>query len=98
MQLMTEKKGIIITRIEKIVKELMQYEELFQEYLNQEDMVNYLLKSVKTYLTEEQFNNKTDEELKEIFDKIMMRMAISESFKDLTPEQIAIFDEAIKRK
>ncbi len=98
MQLITEKKDIIITRIEKIVKELMQSEELFQEYLNQEDMVNYLLKSVKTYFTEEQFNLKTDAELKESFDKIMIRIAMSESFKELTPEQVAIFDEAIKRK
>ena len=60
MQLMTEKNDIIITRIEKIVKELMQSEDCFQEYLEQEKMTEYLFNWVKEYFTEEQFNHKTD--------------------------------------
>ena len=98
MQLMTEKKEIIRTRIEKIVKELMQSEDWFQKYIVTEEIINELLNSVQKFLTEEQFNQRTDDELRESFRAIMSSIAMAESFKELTPEQVAIFDEAIKRK
>ena len=46
----------------------------------------------------EEFSNLSEETLKNHFSFIMANKAAGSMLNDLTPEQIAMFDEAIKRK
>ena len=100
MQLISvkQKQETMLTRIERIVTDLMLSDQWLQENLNQSETVKDLCNIVQNNLTEEQFHNQSDEELREAFDRIMAAEIAGKMLDDLTPEQIAIFDEAIKRK
>jgi hypothetical protein len=88
----------MINRIEKIVAILMEERPLFKEELNPREMVKHLYNIVQNNLTKEQFNNLSDEKLKENCSFVMSTEIMSGMLDDLTPEQVAIFDEAVKRK
>jgi len=86
------------TRIERIVNILMEERPLFKEELNPTEMVELLYKLFETNLPIEEFNTTTDQDLKKRCSMIMVTEAVAGTLNELTPEQMAIFDEAIKRK
>ncbi|MFM7406368.1 MAG: hypothetical protein ACKO3K_06820 [Cuspidothrix sp.] len=86
------------TRIEKIVNILMEERPLFKEELNPEEITQHLCNVVQHNLTNEQFHQLSDEKLKEHSSFVMSTQMLSGLLDDLTPEQIALFDEAVKRK
>ncbi|GCL34973.1 hypothetical protein SR1949_00650 [Sphaerospermopsis reniformis] len=88
----------VIKRVEKVVSILMEENPIFKEDLNYAAIVKHILKIVQENLTPERFNNMSDEKLKENCDFVMSTEVLSKIGEDLTPEQMAIFDEAIKRK
>ena len=62
------------------------------------EIVKLLVNIVRENLTNEQFNNISNEKLKENCNFVMATEILSKIGEDFTPEQMAIFDEAIKRK
>jgi hypothetical protein len=89
---------IMLKRIEKTVAILMEERPLFREELNQADMNEHLFKLYQKNLPIDEFNSMTDQELKENCSFILSTEMMSGMLKELTPDQLAIFDEAIKRK
>jgi len=88
----------IKTRIEKIVAILMEERPLFKEELNPEEMIQELCNLFQQNLPIDEFNSMEDQELKKHCSGIMVLKAVAGTLNELTPEQIAIFDEMIKRK
>jgi hypothetical protein len=88
----------IINRIERVVSMLMEEDPIFKEDLNYVETVKHILKIVQENLTLERFNNMSDDKLKENCSFVMSSEILSKIGEEFTPEQMAIFDEAIKRK
>jgi hypothetical protein len=86
------------TRIEKVVNILMEERPLFQEELNADEMVQELCDLFQKNLPIEEFNSMDDQDLKARCSGIMVTEAVAGTLNELTPEQLAIFDEMIKRK
>ncbi|TAE57351.1 MAG: hypothetical protein EAZ76_08470 [Nostocales cyanobacterium] len=86
------------TRIEKVVNILMEERPLFKEELNADEMVQELCDLFQKNLPIEEFNSMDDQELKKHCSAIMVTEAVAGTLNELTPEQLAIFDEMIKRK
>ena len=92
------KQESMLKRIEQVVAALMEERPLFKEDLNYAEMVKLLVKIAQENLTNEQFNNMSNDKLKENCSFVMTTEILSKIGQDFTPEQMAIFDEAIKRK
>ncbi|ALB42080.1 MAG: hypothetical protein HEQ13_06020 [Dolichospermum sp. DEX189] len=88
----------MISRIEKIVNILMEERPLFKEELNAEEMIHELYNLFQQNLPIDEFNSMQDQDLKTRCSGIMVTEAVAGTLNELTPEQIAIFDEMIKRK
>ncbi|QSX70807.1 MAG: hypothetical protein EZY12_23515 [Dolichospermum sp. DET69] len=88
----------IINRIESVVSMLMEEDSIFKEDLNYAETVKHILQIVQDNLTLERFNNMSDDKLKENCSFVMSSEILSKIGEKFTPEQMAIFDEAIKRK
>jgi predicted chitinase len=92
------KKESITKRIEEVVSILMEEDSLFKEDLNYSETVKHLAKLFEKNLPFNEFNTMSDAELKEHCSAIMAIEILSKVGEDFTPEQMAIFDGAIKRK
>jgi len=92
------KPELIINRIERVVSMLMEEYPIFKEDLNSTETVQHLVKLFQKNLPLTEFNHMTDSELKEYCDGIMSIKILSKIGEDFTPEQMAIFDDAVKRK
>ncbi len=92
------KQESMVKRIEDVVSILMEERPLFKEDLNYTEMVQHLVKLAQENLPVEEFNSMPDAELKEHCSFVMATEILSKIGADFTPEQMAIFDEAIKRK
>lgn len=68
-----------------------------KEEINFNQMVDDLYDLVGETLTDEQFYNRSDEELKENCRFAIATEVMSKMSGDLTPEQIAMFEEGIVR-
>ncbi len=88
----------IIKRIKPIIAILMEERPLFKEELNYSEIVQDLSKIFSENLSFEEFSSISDESLKKRCSIIMVTEAVAGTLNELTPEQMAIFDEAIKRK
>lgn len=88
----------MVKRIEDIVSILRSERPLFKEELNSQEMIEQLCQLFETNLPIEEFYNMSDEELKKYCSIIMVTEAVAGTLNELTPEQMAIFDEVIKRK
>jgi hypothetical protein len=99
MMLSTDiKQEVIVQRIEDIVSILMLERPLFKEELNYQEIVKHLVNLIQENLTNEQFNNMSKEKLKENCSFVMATEVLSKIGQEFTPEEMTIFDEAIKRK
>lgn len=88
----------MIKRIEKVVSIVMEERPLFKEDLDYGEMVKLLVKLFEDNLPFDEFNSMSDEELKQHSSGILALEVLSKIGEDFTPEQMTIFDEAIKRK
>ena len=88
----------MIKRIEQVVSILMEDRPFFKEELNYSEIVKHLVELFKKNLPFEEFNTMSEAELKEHCSFIMSTEILLKIGGDFTPEQMAIFDEAIKRK
>ncbi|MGL5510742.1 MAG: hypothetical protein ACRDB1_14065 [Microcoleaceae cyanobacterium] len=87
-----------IARIESIISVLMKENPIFQENLEYAKIVKYLVNLIHTNLTDEEFSQMTDEKLKENCSFVLSTEVMSKFFSNLSPEDMAIFDDAIQRK
>ncbi len=88
----------IMKRIEPVISSLMEERPLFKEDLDYDKMVQHLADIFMKNLTIEEFTTISDEDLKKRCSGIMSIEIVSKIGEDLTPEQMEIFDEAIRRK
>ncbi len=88
----------MIKRIENIVSILMEEDPLFKEDLNYSEMVQDLVKRCQNNLSFEEFNAMSNDELKEYSSSIMAIELLGKIGESFTPDQMAIFDDAVKRK
>ncbi|MDZ7967326.1 MAG: hypothetical protein RM368_20505 [Nostoc sp. DedSLP03] len=84
-------------RISLIVEKLIKGNSLYQVKLNQQVMIEMLVELFGQSSPEE-MRVITDRELTRRIDKILVLEAVSDTLNDLTPEQIKMFDDAVKRK
>jgi ABC-type transporter MlaC component len=89
---------LMLKRIEEVVSILMEERPLFKEDLDYSKMVQHLVKVFQRNLPFEEFNTLPDAELKDICSFIMATEILSKIGEDFTPEQMATFEDAIKRK
>jgi hypothetical protein len=87
----------LINRILPIVENLFQGNSLYQVKLNQQEMIEMLVE-LFGQLSPEEMRAITGHELTRRIDKILVLEAVSGTLNDLTPEQIKMYDDAVKRK
>ncbi|WP_017293317.1 hypothetical protein [Geminocystis herdmanii] len=92
------KQEIIVKRIENIVSILMDEDSLLKEDLDYREIVKHLVNLTQENLTFEDFDSMPDSELKEHCSFVMATEVLSKIGHEFTPEQMAVFDDAIKRK
>ena len=92
------KQESMIKRIEEVVSILMEERPLFKEDLDYLEMVQHLVEIFEKNLSFEEFNTMSDSSLKKRCSGIMSIRLLGKIGEDFTSEQMAIFDEAIKRK
>lgn len=88
----------MIQRIDQVVAILMEERPLFKEDLDSAEMVHHLAQVFQRNLALEEFNTMSESDLKERCSGIMSIKLLSKIGDSLTPEEMAIFDDAIKRK
>ncbi|MBD2530853.1 hypothetical protein H6G97_15210 [Nostoc flagelliforme FACHB-838] len=83
--------------ISPIVEKLIKGNSLYQVKLNQQEMMEMLVELFGE-LSPEEMRAITEHELTRRIDKILVLEAVSGTLNDLTPEQIKMYDDAVKRK
>jgi hypothetical protein len=92
------KQESMVKRIENVVSILMEEDPLFKEDLNYSEIVQDLVKIFEDNFSFDEFNNISEESLKNRCSGIMAVELLATIGRDFTPEQMAIFEDAIKRK
>jgi hypothetical protein len=92
------KQESILKRIEQVVSVIMEQSPIYKEDFNYSEMVTHLAEVFEKALSFEEFKSISDESLKNRCNKMMSVQLLAKIGEDFTPEQMAIFDEAIKRK
>ncbi len=87
----------LINRISPIVENLFKGNSLYEIKLNKLEMSQMLVELFGQFPQEEMREIKDDDLLDRI-DSILILEAVSGTLNDLTPEQIKMYDEAVKRK
>ena len=88
----------MIQRIEQVVTLLMEERPFFKEELDYPEIVNHLAKVFQQNLSSAEFDTIVESDLKERCSRIMVTEAVAGTLNKLSPERLAIFEEAIKRK
>ena len=84
-----------LARVSKITENLLDGRSLYQERLERNEMMEYMLNLFDDFSAEES-ETVDDEELIDRIDSILVLHATSGILNDLTPEQIEIFDAAVE--
>ncbi len=87
----------LINRISPIVENLFKGNSLYLVKLNQQEMIEMLVDLFGQFSPEEIRAIKDNDLIRRI-DKILVLEAVSGTLNDLTPKQIKMYDEAVKRK
>lgn len=90
-------KQMRLARVSKITEKLLDGRNLYQERLDRDEMIEYMLDLFDDFSAEES-EAVDDEELIDRIDSILVLHAVSGTLNDLTPEQIEIFDAAVEGK
>jgi len=88
-------KDTVISRISGIVDKLMQGEDLFRERLDKNEVMQ-IFSSLLERVSPEKLLSLDDSELTARVDRVMVREAVAGTLNQLTPEQMKIFDAAVK--
>ncbi|WP_254564086.1 hypothetical protein [Oscillatoria sp. HE19RPO] len=83
-------------RIEQVVTNLMEEYPFFKEDIDYSEMVKYLTIVFKQNLPVAEFNRMPDGQLEEQCSLIMATEMLSKIGDELSPAQMAIFDEAVQ--
>jgi hypothetical protein len=86
-----------LNRISPVVEKLIKGNSLYQVKLNQREMIKMLVELFGQFSPEEMRAIHDDDFIRRI-DKILVLEAVSGKLNDLTPEQIKMYDEAVKRR
>ncbi|MEH2371348.1 hypothetical protein [Nostoc sp.] len=97
MQEVSGKRDIAIARLSKIVDKLIQYNSLYQERLDKQEIIQHLVNLLDKF-SPEFINALSEGELTDRIDSILVIEAVSGTLNDLTPEQIEMFDAAVERR
>ncbi|MBC1237194.1 hypothetical protein [Nostoc sp. 2RC] len=97
MQEISSQRDVLIAQILPIVEKLFQDNNLYQLKLDKQEMIEMLVNMFGQF-TPEEMKAITEHELTRRIDKILVLEAVSGTLNDLTPEQIKMYDEAVKRK
>jgi predicted CopG family antitoxin len=87
----------LINRISPIVEKLFKANSLYLVKLKKQEMIE-MLANLFGQLSSEEMRAIKDNDLTLRIDKILVLEAVSGTLNDLTPEQIQMYDEAVKRK
>jgi hypothetical protein len=85
-------------RISVIVENLIANNSVYQERLQQEDMINYIYELFNKPNILPLIEVMEDEDLISRINGILVLHSVAGTLNDFTPEEMAIFDEAVKRK
>ncbi|WP_413174288.1 hypothetical protein [Anabaena azotica] len=85
-------------RISAIVENLIANNSVYQERLDQQHMIERMYELFTQPNLGDDVETIADDDLSQRINKILAVEAISGLLNDLTPEEMAIFDEAVKRK
>ncbi|TAF08721.1 MAG: hypothetical protein EAZ77_06490 [Nostocales cyanobacterium] len=85
-------------RISAIVENLIANNSVYQERLEREQMINYIYELFNKPNTVPPVETMEEEDLTERINQILVVHAMAGLLDDFTPEEMAIFDEAVKRK
>ena len=88
-------------RIANFVKKLMPSRSIFQERLNEAEMIKIVIKMFTDEIPEEKRRPVElieNAELEKIIYNVMILESVAGTLNDLTPEEMAIFDETVKRQ
>ena len=88
----------MLKRVEDVVSVIMEESPLFKEDLDYVKTVQDLVRLFQENLPFEEFKTMSDGELKEHCSFIMATELFAKIGEDFTPEQMAIFEDAVKRK
>lgn len=93
----TTSKNLVLSRIESIIDQLMQYQDngLFRERLNKNELMRTFWDLLDEVSPEELLSLEDDQLTKRV-DGVMVVTATSGILNDLTPEEMAIFDAAVE--
>ncbi|MFN6563320.1 MAG: hypothetical protein RMY28_026485 [Nostoc sp. ChiSLP01] len=97
MQEISSQRDALAARILPIVEKLFQDNNLYQLKLDKQQMIEMLVNMFGQF-TPEEMKAITEHELTRRIDKILVVEAVSGTLNDLTPEQIKMYDEAVRRK
>jgi len=95
MQEVTKENPELINRIKPIVEKLIKENSLYQVKLKKDEMVKKMVDLFGEF-TSEEFQAISDNDLIKRIDSILVIEAVSGTLNDLTPEEIAIYDEAVE--
>ena len=87
----------LINRIKPIVEKLIKGSSLYQVKLKKDEMVKKMVDLFGEFSPEE-FSAIENNDLTKRIDSILIVEAVSGTLNDLTPEQIAIYDEIVEGK
>ena len=85
-------------RISAIVKKMIANNSVYQERLEQDKMIQKMYELFTKPNSGDDIDTIAEDDLTERISKILAVEAISGLLDDFTPEEMAIFDEAVKRK
>jgi hypothetical protein len=85
-------------RISAIVENLIANNSVYQERLEREQMINYIYELFNKPNTVPPVETMEEEDLMSRINGILVLHSVAGAFNDFTPEEMAIFDEAVKRK
>jgi len=91
-------KELMVKRIEQVVSTLMEEESIYKEDFDYRDVVEHLSHFFNSNLSSDKFNLMSYEQLKERCDRLMSIKLLAKIGENFTPEEMAIFEDAIKRK
>ncbi|HLO85308.1 MAG TPA: hypothetical protein VK203_09890 [Nostocaceae cyanobacterium] len=92
------KEETAFTRISAIVKNLIANNSVYQERLEQNEMIQKMYELFTEPNSGDHIDTIEDRDLSERINQILAVYALGGLLDDLTPEEMAIFDEAVKRK
>lgn len=96
MQEVYGEREVAITRISKIVDNLIGSNSLYQERLDKQEIIQHLV-SLLDKFSPDFIKAISDRELADRIDSILVVEAVSGTLNDLTPEQMEMFDAAVAR-